>query len=65
MGAIFASGLLGGVTAAVIWTSVCLMAGMETKTIGLWALIFLVGCTAISTLIGSLVAKNKAAQGSS
>ena len=57
MGKHFASGLLAGVTAAAIWISICLLVGLNTQTIGLWALIFLVvgtiGTMIIATVIGN------------
>lgn len=55
MGTKFTDGLLAGVTAAVIWISICLMTDVERKTIGGWALIFLViglvGTIVISTVV--------------
>lgn len=47
----FASGLLGGVTSAVIWISITLMTDMDRSTVGLWGLIFLIGVTVIATVI--------------
>lgn len=58
MGQHFTSGLLAGVTAAVIWISIGLLVAMAPTTIGLWALIFLVvGCLA-TILIASAVARS-------
>lgn len=62
MGRNFAGGLLAGVTSAVIWTSFCLLFGVGTTTGGLWALIFLVVVTAVTTVISNAVSKSKAAQ---
>lgn len=62
MGSNFVSGLLAGVTAAVIWISICLMVGMDTMVIGLWALIFLIAGTVITTVIAALISKGKAAE---
>lgn len=59
MGNHFASGLLAGVTAAVIWASICLMVGIELATTGLWALIFLIAVTIITTIIAGLISKNR------
>ncbi len=64
MGSNFASGLLAGVTAAVIWISICLLVGVDMKTVGLWALIFLVVGTAGTTIIANVITKRKATQGS-
>lgn len=61
-GSNFASGLLAGVTAAVIWTSICLVFGMETRSVGIWALIFLVVGTVGTTLIATMISKSKLAQ---
>ncbi|WP_040164945.1 hypothetical protein [Microbacterium gorillae] len=60
MGRYFASGLLAGVTAAVIWTSICLITGIEAKTIGLWALIFLVVGTVLTMVIANVIGTRKA-----
>jgi len=57
----FASGLLGGVTAAVIWISITLMTDMDRSTVGLWGLIFLIAVTAISTVITKLKSSQSAA----
>ena len=59
MGINFTNGLLAGVTAAVIWTSICLMVGMEPKTTGMWALIFFVGGTVISTVIANVISRGR------
>jgi ABC-type transport system involved in cytochrome c biogenesis permease component len=53
------SSLLAGVTAAVIWTSVCLMVGVDTEVVGLWALVFLVAGTAVSAVISAVVSRTK------
>lgn len=58
----FASGLLGGVTAAVIWMSIALMTNMDRSTVGLWGLIFLIVVTVVSTVISSTIASRKRAQ---
>lgn len=60
VGKSFAGGLLGGVTAAVIWISIALMTDMDRSTVGLWGLIFLVGVTAVSTVISSTIASKNA-----
>ncbi|MDN5761357.1 MAG: hypothetical protein L0H41_03420 [Microlunatus sp.] len=62
MGINFASGLLAGVTAAVIWISICLLVGVDMTTVGLWALIFLVVGTVGTTIIASVISKSKSAQ---
>lgn len=62
MGINFASGLLAGVTAAVIWTSICLLVGLQPQTAGLWALIFLVVGTVGTTIIASVISQRKAGQ---
>lgn len=62
MGINFASGLLAGVTAAVIWISICLLVGMETQTVGLWALIFLVVGTVGTTIIANVISQRKSGQ---
>jgi len=62
MGINFASGLLAGVTAAVIWISICLLVGLDMETVGLWALIFLVVGTAGTTIIANAISKRKAGQ---
>lgn len=55
----FASGLLGGVTAAVIWMSIGLMADMDRSTVGLWGLIFLIVVTVVSTVITRVISSKK------
>ena len=62
MGTNFSSGLLAGVTAAVIWISICLLVGADMTMVGLWALIFLVVGTAGTTLIANGISRRKAAQ---
>ena len=62
MGINFSSGLLAGVTAAVIWISICLLIGADMTTAGLWALIFLVIGTAGTTVIANAISKRKASQ---
>jgi hypothetical protein len=63
MGSNFSSGLLAGVTAAVIWISICLLVGgVDMGTVGLWALIFLVVGAAGTTLIANVISKRRAAQ---
>ena len=57
MGRNFSSGLLAGVVAATIWMAVSLWQGMATEVVGMWALIFLVGTTIVSMVIGSLVSR--------
>ena len=52
MGRYFTSGLLAGVAAAVIWMAVGLWVGLPPETVGMWALVFLVG-TAVLTIIGA------------
>lgn len=59
MGIKFSNGLLAGVTAAVIWISICLMVGTDAETVGLWALIFLVIGTVGTVLISGVVEKNR------
>jgi len=58
MGRNFSSGLLAGVTAATIWMAIALWQGMPTETVGVWALVFLVGTTLISTVVAGVVAKS-------
>jgi len=58
MGRNFNSGLLAGVTAATIWMAIALWQGMPTETVGMWALVFLVGTTLISTVVAGIVAKS-------
>lgn len=58
MGHNFSSGLLAGVTAATIWTAIALWQGMPTETVGMWALVFLIGTTLISTVVAAVVAKS-------
>lgn len=60
MGRNFSGGLLAGVTAAVIWTAVCMIVNMGAQTTGIWALIFLVGVTVISMVISMIVGNSKA-----
>ena len=48
------NGLLAGVIAAVIWMSIGLGVGIQPETVGMWALVFLVG-TAVLTMIGSAI----------
>jgi hypothetical protein len=62
MGINFASGLLAGVTAAVIWISICLLVGLDPETVGLWALIFLVVGTVGTTAIAGVISRNRSAQ---
>lgn len=62
MGRNFAGGLLAGVTAAVIWISICLMVDMPSETTGLWVLIFLIVVTAATIIISKQISKNKKAQ---
>lgn len=63
MGKHFVSGLLAGVTAVAIWTSICLLVGLDTQMIGLWALIFLVVGTIGTMIIATIIAKNKSQPG--
>ncbi|WP_147916308.1 hypothetical protein [Ruania zhangjianzhongii] len=58
MGRNFSSGLLAGVVAATIWISVSLWQGLATETVGMWALVFLVATTIISTVIGGIVSRS-------
>jgi hypothetical protein len=62
MGINFASGLLAGVTAAVIWLSICLLVGLDLRTTGLWALIFLVVGTVGTTVIANVISTKKAGE---
>lgn len=62
MGRNFAGGLLAGVTAAVIWISICLMVDMPSETTGRWGLIFLIVVTAATIIISTQISKNKKAQ---
>lgn len=57
MGRNFSSGLLAGVVAATIWMAVSLWQGMATDKVGMWALVFLVGTTIVSTVIAVIVAR--------
>ncbi|WP_022916637.1 hypothetical protein [Ruania albidiflava] len=57
MGRNFSSGLLAGVTAATIWMAIALWQGMPTETVGMWALVFLIGTTLISTIISGIIVK--------
>ncbi|GAB3927006.1 hypothetical protein GCM10011575_08940 [Microlunatus endophyticus] len=61
MGKNFASGLTAGPTAAVIWTSICLLVGLEARTTGLWALVFLVVGTIGTTIIAAVISRSKEA----
>lgn len=58
MGRNFSSGLLAGVVAATIWMAVSLWQGMATESVGMWALVFLVGTAIVSTVIGGLVSRS-------
>jgi hypothetical protein len=58
MGKMFTSGLLAGVIAATIWMGAALWAGVETETVGMWALVFFVGATLLVTVIGGLIANS-------
>lgn len=51
----FLSGLVAGVTAAVIWLACAMIAGMTASTIGIVALIMLVVTTAITMAISNSV----------
>ncbi|MGO1974490.1 MAG: hypothetical protein ACTH2Q_16160 [Propionibacteriaceae bacterium] len=62
MGINFASGLLAGVTGAVIWISIGLLVGIDMKTVGFWALIFLIVGTVGTTIIANVISKSKSAQ---
>lgn len=57
MGQYFTSGLLAGVTAAVIWISIGLLVAMTPTTIGVWALVFLVGGCLGTMLIASIIGR--------
>lgn len=57
MGRNFSSGLLAGVVAATIWMAVSLWQGVATESVGMWALVFLVGGTLVSTVISGLVSR--------
>ncbi|MBB2891794.1 hypothetical protein [Flexivirga oryzae] len=57
----FASGLLGGVTSAVIWISITLMTDMDRSVVGLWGLIFLIGVTVIATVITKMKSRQSGA----
>lgn len=60
MGVNFANGLLAGVTAAVVWISACMMVGdMESKDVGLWALILLVIGTVGTLVISGVIGKGR------
>ena len=48
------NGLLAGVIAAVIWMSIGLWVGILPETVGMWALVFLVG-TAVLTTVGTAI----------
>ena len=48
------NGLLAGVIAAVIWMSIGLWVGILPETVGMWALVFLVG-TAVLTMVGTAI----------
>lgn len=54
MGRHFESGMLAGVTAAVIWIAISLMVGMDMVMLGVWALIMLVGVAAITMIISNV-----------
>ena len=56
MGKMFGSGLLAGVVAAVIWIAISLWVGIALETVGLWALVLLVGTTLLVTIVGGLLA---------
>lgn len=58
----FASGLLGGVTAAIIWVCIALMVGLEVETIGLVGLILLVVTTIVAAVISQFVGRSVAAR---
>lgn len=57
MGTNFASGLLAGVTAAVIWVCISIWVGASAVTTGLWGLVYLVGVTIIVTIVASIIAR--------
>lgn len=61
MGKNFSGGLLAGVVAAVIWTSIAMWLGVSTQTVGLLALVFLIATAAVSTAISTIVDKSKTA----
>lgn len=61
MGNNFSSGLLAGVVAATIWMSISFWQGLETETVGLWALIFLIGTTIVTTVIAQVVERGSQA----
>ncbi|HIZ35036.1 MAG TPA: hypothetical protein H9815_04605 [Candidatus Ruania gallistercoris] len=58
MGRNFSSGLLAGVVAATIWMAVSLWQGMATETVGMWALVLLVGTTILSTVVAGVVSRS-------
>lgn len=63
MGRNFSNGLLAGVVAAVIWMAIGMWQGIETETLGMWALVFLVGTTVVATLVGAMVSGGRNVEG--
>ncbi len=57
MGLNWLSAMVAGVTAAVFWTSFSLWFGDgdNLKQVGMWAVIFLVGTTAVSFVIAQAI----------
>lgn len=58
----FVSGLLAGVTAAVIWMSIGLWQNVGASTVGMWGFILFVATTIVATIITSVVSRNDAAR---
>lgn len=56
------TGLLAGVIAAVIWMSIGLWVGLQPETVGIWALVFLVG-TAVLTMVGTAIGSKSSSIG--
>lgn len=61
MGGNFASALLAGVVASVIWLSISLWLGMTTSSAGLWSLVFLIATTVLSLVISNSISSKKSA----
>lgn len=57
MGRNLSSGLLAGVVAATIWMAVSLWQGIATETVGLWALVLLVGTVIITMVVAGAVSR--------
>lgn len=53
----FTNGLLAGVTAATIWIAIGLWLGSPLETVGMWALVLLVGVALVTAVINTVIAR--------